>query len=55
MVRGRGLRRTLVAAVLVPLAARGLEHAGRTLAQRRPGSRAAEPMQKAGRLLRRFF
>ena len=53
MARG-GLRRTVVAAVVLPLAGKALEKAARDLRVKQPDNRYSRPMEQAARMLRRL-
>ena len=53
MARG-GLRRTVIAAVVLPLAGRALERAAQELRVKQPGNKYSKPMEQAARLMRRL-
>lgn len=53
MARG-GIRRTIVAAIVLPLAGRAMQKAAQEMRVRNPNNKLSDPMDSAARVLRRL-
>ncbi len=53
MARG-GIRRTIVAAIVLPLAGKAMQRAAQEMRVRNPNNKISDPLESAARLFRRL-